>query len=107
RSAGGGRAEASAARWSRSRSVATQTVFSSGRSREPEPRAGSSRLPAELEPWLADAERIPVRVAHDRERDVRADLRLHDQGACCREACDFRLTVVRGEVEVERIGGGA
>src|SRR5438094_3431605 len=70
---------------------------------EPGLRVGSSRRPPEPS---SDAERIPVGVAHDREGDVRADLRLHHRRARAGEALDLRLAVVGGEIEVDRIRRG-
>src|ERR1700675_4894475 len=55
---------------------------------------------------LADAEGIPLRVPHDRERDVRADLRLDHRGPRGRQPFDFGLAVVALEVEVDRVGLG-
>lgn len=52
---------------------------------------------------LADAEGIPFRVPHDREGDVRADLRLDDRCAGAGQPLDLRHAVVGAEVEVDRI----
>src|SRR5438046_2423145 len=57
-------------------------------------------------PPLPEAEGIPLRVAHDREGDVRTDLRLDDKCASAGKSLDLRLAIIRAEVEVDRIGRG-
>src|SRR2546422_11382948 len=49
------------------------------------------RVASTVRPVLAHAEGIPLRVPHDRERDVRADLRLDDRCAGTRQPLDLRL----------------
>src|SRR5512133_1623946 len=57
-------------------------------------------------PRLPEAEGIPLRVAHDREGDVRADLRFDDRCASAGKSLGLRLAVIRAEVEVDGIGRG-
>jgi len=62
-------------------------------------RAGSCDPPAAL----LDAERIPIRVAHDSPRPIHVGLCLDQRGARAGEPLDLRLAVIRSEVEVDRI----